>query len=203
MTGSIASAELGNATSSPGAVRSTPKPIIWWLAGGLGILGAGALAAVLSTSPKTEEPAATELVTKSAPATHVKPSKNVEREAADTKVAAAPVCANCGVVESVRAEKRKGEGSGVGAVAGGVLGGVVGHQIGGGTGKKAMTILGAIGGGVAGHEVEKQVRSVTVYQVQLRMDDGSTRTVTQSVSPALGTRVEVEGNKLKALPSKA
>ena len=59
---------------------------------------------------------------------------------------------------------------------GGVLGGVVGHQAGGGSGKTALTVLGAIGGGLAGHEVEKRVRSETVYDVHVRMEDGSTRT---------------------------
>ena len=67
--------------------------------------------------------------------------------------------------------------SGVGAVAGGVVGGLLGHQVGGGNGKKAMTVIGAVGGGVAGHEIEKQARATTVYKVTVRMDDGSLRTV--------------------------
>jgi outer membrane lipoprotein SlyB len=60
-------------------------------------------------------------------------------------------------------------------------------------------VLGAVGGGLAGHEVEKQARSTTVYQVQMRMDDGSTRTVTQNTAPAVGARFEVEGSQLKPL----
>lgn len=108
----------------------------------------------------------------------------------------APVCGNCGTVDSVRAVQQKGEGSGVGAVAGGVLGGVIGNQMGKGNGKTAMTILGAIGGGVAGNEVEKQQRAETVYEVTIRMDDGSTRTLTQRSAPPTGTRVEVDGKSL-------
>ena len=110
----------------------------------------------------------------------------------------AAVCAHCGTVESVQAVKQAGEGSGLGAVAGGVLGGVVGNQIGGGNGRKAMTVLGAIGGGVAGHQIEKSVRSTTVYSVRVRMDDGTLRTVTQSQAPAVGARVKVEGSTLRA-----
>jgi outer membrane lipoprotein SlyB len=72
--------------------------------------------------------------------------------------------------------------------------------MGGGNGKKAMTVLGAVGGGFAGHEVEKRARSTTVYQVRLRMDDGTTRTVTQQTAPAVGGRFEVEGSTLKAIP---
>lgn len=111
----------------------------------------------------------------------------------------APTCANCGVIESVRAVQQKGQGSGVGAVAGGVIGGLVGNQMGKGDGKTAMTVLGAIGGGLAGNEVEKQQKAATVYEVQVRMDDGSTRTLTQSTQPAVGARVEVDGKTLRPL----
>lgn len=107
------------------------------------------------------------------------------------------VCQVCGTVESVRAIKVKGEGTGVGAVAGGVLGGVVGHQLGGGTGKTALTILGAVGGVAAGHEVEKRARGETVFDVSVRMNDGSHRVVRQKQSVAIGTRVTVEGGTLR------
>ncbi len=115
----------------------------------------------------------------------------------------AVACANCGVIEAVRAVQQKGQGSGVGAVAGGVLGGVVGNQMGKGSGKTAMTVLGAIGGGLAGNEVEKQTRTVTVYEVRVRMDDGSERTFTQSTEPTPGTRVEVNGHSFRAIEAGA
>lgn len=177
--------------SAPGAVPSTiAKPIVWWVAGGLGLLGAGALAAALVAGPKTDE---APLKAKDAAV-----AKSASPKTA-TKVAAVAVCAVCGTVESVKTEKQKGEGTGLGAVGGAVIGGVVGHQMGGGDGKKALTVLGAVGGGIAGHEVEKRARSTTTYQVQLRMDDGSTRTVTQSTAPAVGARFEIQGNQLKPL----
>jgi len=118
---------------------------------------------------------------------------------APTRIATTPaaLCASCGVVESVSAVQEKGEGSGVGAVAGGVLGGVVGHQVGGGNGKTAMTVLGAIGGGLAGHEVEKRVRSETRYDIRVRMEDGSSRVFHQAQSIAVGTRVVTEGGALR------
>ncbi|MGE5452952.1 MAG: glycine zipper 2TM domain-containing protein [Acidobacteriota bacterium] len=111
----------------------------------------------------------------------------------------APVCEVCGTVDSVRAEQVQGEGSGVGAVAGGVLGGVVGNQMGKGSGKTAMTILGAIGGGVAGNEIEKRQKAETVYDVTVRMDNGSVRTFKQKTAPAVGSRVEVDGHVLRSL----
>jgi outer membrane lipoprotein SlyB len=101
------------------------------------------------------------------------------------------------VVEGVREYQQKGKGTGLGVVAGGVAGAAVGNQFGHGNGKAAMTILGAIGGGMAGNEVEKRVKSETVYEVRVRMDDGSVRTLTQKTAPTPGTRVTVEGNTLR------
>jgi len=126
-------------------------------------------------------------------------SGNTTDASAPTRIATTPaaLCASCGIVESVNAVQEKGEGSGVGAVAGGVLGGVVGHQVGGGNGKTAMTVLGAIGGGLAGHEVEKRVRSETRYDVRVRMEDGSSRVFHQTQSIAVGARVVAEGSALR------
>jgi outer membrane lipoprotein SlyB len=106
-------------------------------------------------------------------------------------------CTTCGVVESVNTVRQKGEGTGLGAVAGGVLGGVLGHQVGGGKGKTAMTVLGAVGGGLAGNEVEKRARGETLFDVQVRMEDGSLRTFQRAQSMAVGTHVVVEGKTLR------
>lgn len=106
-------------------------------------------------------------------------------------------CATCGVVESVQAVQQQGQGTGVGVVAGGVAGGLLGNQIGGGKGKTAMTVLGAIGGGFAGNEVEKRVRTETVYDVTVRMDDGSTRSFRRAQAMAVGAAVVVDGDTLR------
>ncbi|MEY8879129.1 MAG: glycine zipper 2TM domain-containing protein, partial [Leptothrix sp. (in: b-proteobacteria)] len=116
-----------------------------------------------------------------------------------TAAAEPAACANCGVVEAVTAVQHKGEGSGVGAVAGGVAGGVLGNQFGSGNGRTALRVLGAIGGAVAGNEVEKRARSVTVYRVKVRTDNGEIRTVEQSTAPAVGQRVRIDGQHLKLL----
>ncbi len=105
----------------------------------------------------------------------------------------APVCGNCGQVESVQAVQQAEPASGVGAVAGGVLGAVVGNQIGKGNGRTAATVLGAVGGGYVGHQVEQRTRTRTVYQVAIRMDDGSLRRFTRAQPPAVGTPVTLEG----------
>ena len=116
------------------------------------------------------------------------------------------VCADCGTVEAVTAVQRQGQVNGVavgnttvglGTVAGGVIGGLLGNQVGGGSGKTAMTVLGAAGGAFAGNQVEKNMKKVTVYQVRVRMNDGSVRTVEVSSSIPVGSRVIVEGNNLR------
>ena len=119
------------------------------------------------------------------------------KPAAPARTAAAS-CAACGVVEAVTPVQKKGEGTGVGAVGGAVVGGLIGSQMGGGDGKKAMAVLGAVGGGMAGHEIEKRQRATTLYQVKVRMEDGTHRTVTQATAPVVGQKVTVEGTQLKA-----
>ena len=107
------------------------------------------------------------------------------------------LCASCGRVESVTPIERKGDAKGVGAVAGGVLGAVVGNQIGKGNGRALATIVGAVGGGVAGNAIEKNVAKTTVYQVQVRMEDGSLRMVEQASAPAIGSAVMVDGQGMR------
>jgi outer membrane lipoprotein SlyB len=107
------------------------------------------------------------------------------------------VCETCGTVESVTPVTRKGQGTGLGAVGGAVLGGVLGHQVGSGRGNDLATVVGAVGGGVVGHKVEQNVRKTTVYQVRVRMDDGSSRTIEQASAPAVGSKVTVDGNSIR------
>ncbi|MGA0569509.1 glycine zipper 2TM domain-containing protein [Variovorax sp. VNK109] len=126
----------------------------------------------------------------------VRPSSS--RPVASTQAPApAAVCASCGVVESVAAVKRAQQPSGVGAVGGAVVGGLLGNQVGGGNGRAAMTVLGAVGGGYAGNAIEKNMKTVTVYQVRVRMDDGSTRTVERSNPVSTGARVVFDGETMR------
>lgn len=106
-------------------------------------------------------------------------------------------CADCGVVDSVRAVEVKGEASGLGVVAGGVLGGVLGNQVGGGRGRTAMTVVGAGAGAYAGNEVEKNMKKKVSYEIRVRMDDSSYRTF-HSAQPdvGVGQRVKVRDGQL-------
>jgi outer membrane lipoprotein SlyB len=106
-------------------------------------------------------------------------------------------CASCGEIDTIRAIDKEGEGSGLGVVAGGVAGALLGHQVGGGTGKDLATIAGAVGGGFVGNKVEKNLKKTRVYEITVRMEDGSYRTITQPTEPAFrpGDKVKlVDGN---------
>lgn len=123
------------------------------------------------------------------------PARQPERQPLPVAQArpAAPVCASCGHVESVQAVEQAAPATGLGAVAGGVLGGVLGNQVGKGSGRTAATVLGAVGGGYVGHKVEERARSTTVYQMRVRMQDGSVRSFTRAQPVAEGTLVRAEG----------
>jgi len=110
------------------------------------------------------------------------------------------VCAACGRVESVVPVEQAAPATGVGAVAGGVLGAVVGNQVGKGSGRTAATVLGAVGGGYVGHRVEQNTRTQTVYQVRVRMQDGSVRRFQRSQPVAVGEPVIVQGRSFRTDP---
>jgi outer membrane lipoprotein SlyB len=77
---------------------------------------------------------------------------------------------------------------------------VLGHQIGSGRGNTAATIIGAAGGAYAGHQVEKNVNKGTRYDVEVRMTDGTLRTVPYDAEPGFktGDRVRfVDGRLLR------
>lgn len=104
------------------------------------------------------------------------PIRLAQAETERAPVRARATCSNCGRVESVRTVKTRAQGSGLGAAGGAVLGGLLGNQIGGGNGKKLATVAGAVGGAVVGNQVEGNMKATTSYVVQVRMDNGGSRT---------------------------
>lgn len=104
-----------------------------------------------------------------------------------------------GTVEAVREVAQLGEAKGIGAVAGGVLGGVLGSQFGRGNGRKLLTVLGAAGGAFAGNHAEKQARETKSWEISVRLDDGTTQTLTSAAQPYwhAGDRVRLLEGKLQ------
>ena len=168
----------------------------------LSAVGVGVMTGMIPGVSSKERPAieAQAETAQVAPAASPAPAEPAVREPAAAKPApirqaksAAPVCANCGIVEAVNAVETAGEATGAGAIAGAVGGLIVGNQIGKGRGKTLAKVAGAAGGAYAGHQIEKNVRKTVQYQVALRMDDGSRRNVTQASAQGLspGSRVRL------------
>jgi len=103
----------------------------------------------------------------------------------------AAACHDCGVIVEVKEVEVLGKGTGIGAVAGGVGGAVVGHQIGE---NRAGTAIGAAVGAVAGHQIERQARKHTRYDITVRMNDGSTRALSDDSGTPVALRA---GDKVR------
>ena len=129
-----------------------------------------------------------------------KPSSSYT-EARPAPVAAAPVCQDCGTITAITPIKVKGKGTGMGAVAGAIAGIAAGNQVGDGKGTDVAKVVGAIGGAYAGNQAEKYIRADTVYDVTVRMDTGSSRTVrvADATTVSSGTRVRVNGANLERM----
>lgn len=107
-------------------------------------------------------------------------------------------CEDCGTVQAVVKEKRKGEGGAVGIIGGAAVGGLLGNQVGKGNGKTLATVGGAVAGGFAGNEVQKHVTSKEVWVTKVKLKDGTVRTFEQEKQPAWksGEVVKVQKNAL-------
>jgi outer membrane lipoprotein SlyB len=111
-------------------------------------------------------------------------------------------CSNCGRVAQVNTHEASDWKKYAAPVGGAVVGGVIGNQFGGGSGKTALTVVGALGGGLLGHKVESNNRD-NVYEVIVRMDDGTHRTVTYKSPPPVrqGDRVRLRDGQLVLVES--
>lgn len=163
-------------------------------------------------TPAEDKQQATDKQTTDKPEGKIKPAANQEgitspgkhkptttlANTESSSVANTTACHTCGMIESIKLSEQEGDGSGLGVVAGGVAGGLLGNQVGKGKGNTLMTILGVGGGAFAGNEIEKKVKTTSVYKVKVRMEDGSYRTLSQTEQPdhAVGDHVKVVNGRL-------
>lgn len=166
--------------------------VMGWIPNSMG--GPSDRTAMELQSANTSAPAAAKSHT--AKATTARPVAHT----APAQAAAVEKCAECGVIESVREIAAKGQGSGLGAVGGAVVGGLLGNQVGGGRGKDVMTVVGAVGGAVAGNEVEKRVKTSTSYEVTVRLNDGSSRVISEASAPnwRTGDKVKIVNGRIQS-----
>jgi len=106
-----------------------------------------------------------------------------------------------GVVDSIQVvQGNSTTGPGLGTVAGVVVGGLLGNQVGSGSGRAAATVAGAVGGGLVGNNIEGRTRAAGpgLYQIGVRLDNGTYQTITQESAADLGvgSRVRIDGGRV-------
>lgn len=81
---------------------------------------------------------------------------------------------------------------------GGLAGAVLGSNIGRGNTRTVASIAGAIGGGLLGNTIEKSRSQTTSYEVSLRMDDGSTRSIASEAMPSwrIGDKIRLDSGAI-------
>jgi len=109
--------------------------------------------------------------------------------------------AQYGRVTNVEYLRGNASSSGVaGTVVGGAVGGLAGHQVGGGRGRTAATIVGAVGGALIGNAIERNMagNGRDVYRVTVQLDNGAVRSFDYAQAPnvQIGDSVRVDGNQL-------
>ncbi|MEH6436269.1 glycine zipper 2TM domain-containing protein [Massilia sp. DD77] len=100
-----------------------------------------------------------------------------------------------GTIESIQVTQANGRTSGAGAILGGVVGALAGNQVGSGSGRTAATVAGGVAGAAIGNKVEgnRNAGGQEAYQINIRMDNGEYRTVTQDsvYDLRVGNRVRI------------
>jgi outer membrane lipoprotein SlyB len=101
-----------------------------------------------------------------------------------------------GTIESIQVVQASGGTSGAGAVVGGLVGALAGNQIGSGGGRTAATVAGGVAGAAIGNNVERNRNANNgqeQYQINVRMDNGEYRTLTQDsvYDLRVGNRVRI------------
>ena len=181
---------VNRSEAQPGFAASIPVPTTSTRPAPISIPAPVPAARLVFETPKQAHPVAKYNATQSVPA----------------RASHASFCADCATVEAVTAVQRQGQVNGVavgnqtiglGTVAGGLIGGLLGNQVGGGNGKTLATVAGLAGGALAGNTIEKNMKQVTVYDVRVRMDDGSKRNMEVSSVVPVGSKVIVEGKNLR------
>jgi len=113
---------------------------------------------------------------------------------------AATGCDRCGTIDSIRQVAVKEQWTPLGSMPSSAdIGpsGMAMYQIGKGFTNQGQVLVGAAGG--TAYRTQPTQRNITRWEVAVKMDDGSTRTLTQNYEPLMqvGDRVRVFGSQLE------
>jgi outer membrane lipoprotein SlyB len=108
--------------------------------------------------------------------------------------------AGYGTIESIQVTNAEARTSGAGAVVGGLVGALAGNQVGSGGGRTAATVAGGVAGAAIGNNVERNRNTdgQQMYSVNIRLDNGEYRTITQDnvYDLRVGNRVRIVDNRV-------
>jgi outer membrane lipoprotein SlyB len=100
-----------------------------------------------------------------------------------------------GTIEAIQVTSGEARTSGAGAIVGGLVGALAGNQVGSGGGRTAATVVGGVAGAAVGNRVEqnRNAEGQQMYSVNVRLDNGEYRTVTQDsvYDLRVGNRVRI------------
>jgi outer membrane lipoprotein SlyB len=100
-----------------------------------------------------------------------------------------------GTIESIQVTSEQPRTSGAGAIVGGLVGALAGNQVGSGGGRTAATVAGGVAGAAIGNRVEanREAQGQALYSINVRLDNGEYRSVTQDsvVDLRVGNRVRI------------
>lgn len=100
-----------------------------------------------------------------------------------------------GTIDSIQVVQGKAPTGGGSAIIGGLVGALAGNQVGSGGGRTAATIAGGVGGALVGNNIEanRANNAPEMYQINIRMENGEFRSVTQDTVGDLhvGNRVRI------------
>jgi outer membrane lipoprotein SlyB len=91
------------------------------------------------------------------------------------------VSSGYGTIDSIQVVRGSASTSGTGAVVGGLVGALAGNQVGSGSGRTAATVAGGVAGAAIGNSVEanRNAAGADLYQINIRLDNGEYRSITQ------------------------
>jgi outer membrane lipoprotein SlyB len=137
---------------------------------------------------------------KTAPSHHSAGVAHNSQAGTRVATAGATACSNCGVIDAINPVDTRGEGTAVGTAGGAILGGLLGNQVGSGNGRKLATVAGAIGGAMAGNQIEGNMKSSRSFDIVVRLNDGSMRSLHQTEQPAwrVGDHVRIVDGALRS-----
>lgn len=168
-------------------INKSPSPLMWVAGISVILFSIAGIAAIMGWIPSSIGNSGDKVTSSSTAGVKAQTAKKHVTNNTTNNTRSKVICAECGVIQSIREIVQPGEGGAVGIVGGAVVGGLLGNQVGAGRGKDVATVVGAVGGAMAGNEIQKRVDTAKHYEIVVRFEDGSSRVFTETNQTAWRT----------------